>query len=50
MNKVRKDAFLILRVIIAFKERVEKTATLLGESVSEFVRIAIEDRLKKNKQ
>ena len=48
MGKVKKDAFLILRVLTAFKARVTKVATKLGESVSEFVRKAIEERLSRH--
>ena len=38
MAKVKKTAFLILRIESSFKERLVKAASEAGDSVSEFVR------------
>lgn len=44
--KIKKTAFLILRVEESFKTKLTKKATELGESVSEFVRKVLMKRLK----
>lgn len=45
MKKANKTAFLILRVEQSFKSRVMDKASEMGETVSEFIRLALSKRL-----
>ncbi len=46
MKRINKTSFLILRVEDAFKQRVIKTASSLGQTVSDFIRSTITTKIK----